>query len=100
VWPYIVVEDLVACQNRRVLAFQVSHHLLSVSDFSVEAFHLVIVKRARSLAGQPEGLDWRSGTIQGSCGMTSRLLDGFLDERAIVDCCEVKTVESSNVWFD
>jgi len=47
---YVVVKDLITCQDRRVLAFQVSHNLLSVSDFSVEAFHLVIVKRA--LAGR------------------------------------------------
>ena len=97
---HIVVENLIACQDRCILAFQISHNLLSIPDLSVEPFHLVIVKRARSLAGQPERLDRRSGTIQNSYEMTPRLLDIVLDERAIADCCEVKTAESSHVWFD
>lgn len=50
VWPHIIVENLIARQNRRVLAFQIPHNLLPVANLAVEPFHLVIVKRA--LAGR------------------------------------------------
>ena len=45
-WSYVVVVYLVARDDRRVGFLESSHDFLSVSDFSVEAFHLVVVSVA------------------------------------------------------
>ena len=45
-WSYVVVEYLVALQNRSIGVLQASHDLLSISHFTVEPFHLVVVSVA------------------------------------------------------
>jgi hypothetical protein len=39
----VVAEGLVAFQNWRVGLFESTHDFLFISDFAIEAFHLVIV---------------------------------------------------------
>lgn len=45
-WSYVVVEDLVATENWCVILLESSHGFFSVSDFSIEPFHLVVVSVA------------------------------------------------------
>ena len=42
-WSYVVVVDLVARNDRRLRLLEATHDLLSVTDFTVQAFHLVVV---------------------------------------------------------
>ncbi len=42
-WSDVIMVNLVAFEYLSAFAFQSSHCLFSVSDFSVHAFHLVIV---------------------------------------------------------
>lgn len=44
--PHEVVVNLIPFQNRGVSPFEASHHLLAVSDLSVESLHLVVVDSA------------------------------------------------------
>ena len=42
-WSNVVVVDLVARNDRRLGLLEAAHDLFSVSDFSVEPFHFVVV---------------------------------------------------------
>jgi len=46
VWSNVVVKDLVALKNRCIVLFESSHRFLSVTDFTVQSFHFVIVSIA------------------------------------------------------
>jgi hypothetical protein len=65
-WSYVVVEQLVARKNRGIGILERAHNLFSVSDFSVEPFHLVIVvltlKRYAAFSGfgKPKCGNWQA----------------------------------------
>ena len=42
-WAHIVVIDLIAWNDWRLRLLESTHDLLSVSDFAVESFHLVVI---------------------------------------------------------
>lgn len=42
-WSYVVVKQLIACQDGAIFSFKSSHDLLAIADFSVHPFHTVIV---------------------------------------------------------
>ena len=47
VWSDVIVENLHSVQDRAVLCLEGTHDSLSVSDLTIEPFHLVVVMLAR-----------------------------------------------------
>jgi len=48
--PNVVMKNLITCQYRSLIFLESSHGFFSVSDFSVEPFHLVFVHVASEQA--------------------------------------------------